>query len=283
MRAVVFVIGACAISWGLYYGLKPFLPATAMPVLLIGFMFGPLVSALATGALLPGPTVKEALALRFGFNLWWLAAWFAPLILTAAAFGVAVYGFGYESQGFAESAAAMAEASGRTLSPEEIANIPPLPVILLIAMIAGVIPNAIAAFGEEAGWRGFLWTELRPSGFWKATLAVGLVWGLWHAPIIIDGFNYGKGYAGFPWLGVAAMSGFCILLSPFMGFLRDRTGSVFPAAIFHGVVNAVAGVFVLMIKDIDLLIASFSGLAGMTVLAAEVFVVVLLRPNRAPR
>jgi hypothetical protein len=40
-----------------------------------------------------------------------------------------------------------------------------------------------------------------PLGKWKAYLIVGVIWGLWHAPLIAIGFNY----PGMPVLGILMM------------------------------------------------------------------------------
>jgi hypothetical protein len=37
-------------------------------------------------------------------------------------------------------------------------------------LIAGATINAVAGFGEELGWRGFLYRELSFLGFWKSSL-----------------------------------------------------------------------------------------------------------------
>lgn len=280
MPAIFFIATACAASWGLYYSLTPHVPKNMETLVLAAYMFGPLVAALATTALFRRGAFQERLALHFRFNAWWVVAWIMPPLLVVAAFAVALYGFGVETQPFKDGALAAARAAGAPVTPEMTAKIPSFPVIILVSMAAGILPNAIAAFGEEAGWRGFLWSELRSLGFWKASAIVGLVWGLWHAPVIMNGFNYGTAYQGFPWLGVAAMSGFCMLLTPFMALLRERTGSVFPPAIFHGTMNAIAGVFYVMEKDMTPIIHAFPGLAGMIVLAVLCLVVAALRPNR---
>lgn len=57
---------------------------------------------------------------------------------------------------------------------------------------AGFTINGLFAFGEEYGWRGVLMDELRPLGTARANVLTGILWGLWHAPIILLGFNYGQ-------------------------------------------------------------------------------------------
>lgn len=78
-----------------------------------------------------------------------------------------------------------------------------LGVVAVFGLVLGLgaTVNAIFAFGEEFGWRGYLLWELAPWGFWKASFAIGAVWGLWHAPIIVAGYNY----PSFSIIGVGAM------------------------------------------------------------------------------
>ena len=69
----------------------------------------------------------------------------------------------------------------------------------------------VQCLGEDAGWRGYLLPKLlefmKP---WKAVLLTGVIWGLWHAPVIACGFNYGTAH---PIAGIFAMVVFstCLL------------------------------------------------------------------------
>lgn len=126
------------------------------------------------------------------------------------------------------------------------------------AMIAGLTINGVLAFGEEYGWRGVLLELLRPLGFVRANLLVGVLWGLWHAPLIMLGHNYGPNWAvGIP-LFVLFTTPFSFLLS----WVRERTGTVAAAAIVHGAFNGLAGAFVLGLADANNLIAPPVGVLG---------------------
>ena len=73
-------------------------------------------------------------------------------------------------------------------------------------------------------------------------LLSGVIWGLWHAPLTALGHNYGVGYAGFPFTGILAMCGFCIVLGIFLSFVTLKTGSCIPAVLGHGAVNSIVGI-----------------------------------------
>lgn len=126
----------------------------------------------------------------------------------------------------------------------------------------GATVNAIFAFGEEFGWRGYLLWELAPWGFWKASFAIGSVWGIWHAPIIVAGYNY----PSFSIIGVGAMTVACLSFSPLYTYLVIRAESVIAAALLHGVFNGSAGlVIAYAVSDsaaLSELVASPVGAAG---------------------
>lgn len=71
----------------------------------------------------------------------------------------------------------------------------PVPVwtiatIQLISIPVGAAVNSILAFGEEVGWRGWLLPALLPVGTWPALIISGVLWGAWHEPIILLGYNF---------------------------------------------------------------------------------------------
>src|SRR5699024_8504095 len=102
------------------------------------------------------------------------------------------------------------------------------------SLVGGITINAILAFGEEVGWRGFLLRVLRALCFWKASLLIGLIWGQWHAPLTLFA---GHNYTSTPVFGVFMMTLFCMLSSPILSFITVKSRSIFPAAFFHVVMN----------------------------------------------
>jgi membrane protease YdiL (CAAX protease family) len=111
---------------------------------------------------------------------------------------------------------------------------------LLGVLIAPFI-NSIFTFGEEFGWRAYLQPKLMPLGGRKAILLIGLIWGVWHWPIIAMGHNYGLDYPAAPWLGMLMMVWVTIGLGTFLGWLTLRAGNVWPAVIGHAAINGISG------------------------------------------
>lgn len=141
------------------------------------------------------------------------------------------------------------------------------------ALFLGPIINSIFTFGEEFGWRAYLQPKLLPLGFRRAMVTMGVIWGVWHWPLIAMGHNYGLDYAGHPWLGFLAMTWFTFVAGIFIGWLALRGGSVWPAVLAHATINAVAGLGLLFaVPDANSLVGPMPvgvvGSIGFTVVAA---------------
>lgn len=134
----------------------------------------------------------------------------------------------------------------------------------ILAILAGLSINMVAALGEELMWRGYLWEKLKHRGFLKASLAIGFLWGVWHAPLVV---LFGLNYPQMPYLGVCMMILFCMALSPLLCSYSARKKPVIYPAIFHGTLNGVAGVSILLFVEPNLFWVSVPGVVGICVLA----------------
>ena len=104
-----------------------------------------------------------------------------------------------------------------------------------------------AAF-EEFGWRGYLEPRLAALGVpaLRRHLAVGVLWAVWHVPYIVA---FGDGYTDLPLAAQLPLFTVAVLaMAVIWGVARDRTGSVWPAVLGHGIANAVA--FPLLAADV---------------------------------
>ena len=130
---------------------------------------------------------------------------------------------------------------------------------ILQAVIAGGIFNIPFVLGEEVGWRGFLLEETKPLGFFKSSLIIGLIWGFWHTPLILLGLNYKKSYDFFAVI-IMVLSTICF--SPIFSYIKLKSNSILGACIFHGMINASAGMFLIFVSNQDLIYSSVCGVAG---------------------
>ena len=185
------------------------------------------------------------LYLRLNFKRgwpFWLAGWFLPGILTIL--GILVYFAVFPAQfdpnfsTLQQSLNNAASATGRTLP---ITSQTYLLIQIVTAMVLGPILNLIAVFGEEFGWRAYLQPKLMPLGTRKAVVITGLIWGVWHWPVIVMGYEYGFNYWGAPVVGPLLFLVFTVSLAILFGWLVIRAGSVWPSAIAHGAINGIAG------------------------------------------
>ncbi len=133
----------------------------------------------------------------------------------------------------------------------------------------------LVTFGEEYGWRGYLQTELAGIvGKVKAALLVGLIWGVWHAPLITMGHNY----PGYPVEGILLMSAYTVTLSVIFGLAFIKSGSVWLVSYMHGVNNQSASFFYTLYCMPTHPILSFGiGLFGIAVFAAVAALLLLSR------
>lgn len=122
-------------------------------------------------------------------------------------------------------------------------------VSLLQVIIVGPVINIVPTMGEELGWRGYLLPKLRTLFSDRLSIIIsGIIWGLWHAPVIIMGHNYGTDYPGYPYVGILVMVVFCVALGIIEGYFTIKLNSVIPAAMIHSAMNAGAALPLIVAK-----------------------------------
>jgi len=171
-----------------------------------------------------------------------------------------------------------ASAIGATLDATGQADVSIDPTVIVIVnlMMLPLITavNSVAAFGEELGWRGWLLVSLRPLGTLPALLISGAIWGVWHAPLILLGYNYQRTDLA----GVGFMVVFCVLVGVVIGWLRLRSASVWPAVVAHGALNTAVSAVLIFVDARDLPAGPWGSLLGwpgwiLLVLVAVVLIV----------
>ena len=180
----------------------------------------------------------------------YLLAWFGPAILTFAGMGIyflLIPGSFDPDCGYMRTTM---EAAGVPYEAQAV----PMNLLMLIQIVQAIllapIMNFVTCFGEEWGWRGYLLPKVSKHFSTIPTLlTTGIIWGLWHAPLTIIGHNYGLGYWGFPFTGIAMMCVFCTVLGIFMSYVTLKTKSCIPAILAHGAVNGIAAIGIYFTAD----------------------------------
>jgi len=227
------------------------------------YMFIPFISAIIVKAIYKEPIMSDFL-ISFKINRWFFIAWLIFPVIVFCSLGISLL---FPNVTYNLELTGLFDRNPQVYSPEQIEEIKnklnSLPInyiwlSLIQGLTAGITINALAAFGEETGWRGFLLKNLRDMRFFKAALIIGFIWGIWHAPLILMGHNYPQ----HPQIGVFMMIVLCILLTPIMQYLTIKSKSVIAAAIAHGTFNAIAAVSIMTVSGGNDLITGITGIAG---------------------
>jgi membrane protease YdiL (CAAX protease family) len=287
-RIVIFLVFAFGISWAT--GLVIYLTGGLenSPIYLIGngqislalilmatfYMFGPALANILTRLVTKEGKQNLLLAPNFDRSRWlyYLAVWVLPGVLTILGMTLfyLLFSNNYDSD-LTLLREQMHLAGAGDMSPWVIVTIQTVQAILIAPLL-----NALPTFGEEFGWRGYLLPKLMPLGGRTAILLSGLIWGVWHWPIILMGYNYGTEYFGAPFLGPLAMVWFTVVVGALLSWVTIKSKSVWPAVIGHGALNGIAGLSLLFIQGEPSTIlgptpVGLIGGAGFTILAVILF------------
>jgi membrane protease YdiL (CAAX protease family) len=112
-------------------------------------------------------------------------------------------------------------------------------VYLMLLVIA--LPVTLFTFGEEYGWRGYLLPRLLPLGEIRASVLLGVIWGVWHLPLILAGLNYPGVNV---WMAIIVFTFVTVALSfTYTWFYVASSGSVMVAAVYHASTNQFSDTF----------------------------------------
>ena len=201
----VYVFLTFLFSWAGYFGLihgKEWGLNAAL--LMLYLMWCPAAAGVIT-SLIFGEGIS---GLGFGLSKWrWLGAgYFLPILYAGLAYGIIwLLGFGGINEAY---------------------QFRPVRLILI-----GTVFNIVFAAGEEIGWRGFLVPHLyKKMNFTATCLVTGLIWSLWHFPLVISGIYLAK-MPMVPQLILMVVTITCMTFP--ISWLRLKSNSVWPAVLLH--------------------------------------------------
>ena len=180
-----------------------------------------------------------------------------------------LFGFGgfYDAAFIAETQTGIAETFGINTNS-------PWATMFALVALGGTLGLFLAfgGIGEELGWRGFLVPELfKHYDFTKTALISGVIWAIYHWPLIIFLLAPRLGVSPLPLMAFSLLAG--IGLSTIMAWFRIKSGSVWTAVIFHMALNThTQGFFQNLTVETSWLTHYISGEHGLMLALVSAFV-----------
>jgi len=145
---------------------------------------------------------------------------------------------------------------------------------ILSAVIAGLTINLVFGIAEEVLWRGYLWKELESWHFVAKNFFIGILWGLWHTPLLFFGYCYGV-RKSIPTVIFFVI--FCICFSYLYGMIAEKTKNALYSGMFHAIFNGFAGIFMIILVTYNpFLDGSFGVLSMISILISAIFIHAIL-------
>ena len=227
-RLCIFLLLAFGLAWipwiimNKLIGYEEWFSTSHYALFAIPTIYAPALANLLTRIITKEGFSDMKLHLRLkGSRKYYLAAWLVIPVVSVA--GMVIFNCVYGHWDFAEIQERLTFADGLT-------------AVLSVLGIAPLV--AFNTFGEEFGWRAYMNQKMEPLLGTTGTVIVGgTLWGIWHAPLTVEGHNFGKDYPGYPYVGILMMILLCTAMGAFFMWLTKRTDSVYPAAIAHAINN----------------------------------------------
>jgi len=272
---LVLVFGLAWALWAvpLWLGVSAF--GGLMRLLVIPGTFAPAIAAIVVRKWVTREGFADA-GLRPHFRKWpyYVAAWVISLVVV----------------GFVAWTAPLAGVAQPQVSTAQAAAIPYLsgsdPAGILTSAVfvltLGAVLSTPIIWGEEFGWRSYLQLRLFPSRPLLAAVATGLIWGVWHYPLLLAAPEI-------PEHTLATLAIFpagTVLYSILFGWLRIRSGSIWPSSFAHSCINHVrspllALLFPALADKLPLVLLGMVALLGLSIVVVAAGG--LRAPNAAPQ
>ena len=192
-------------------------------LLVTGLMWSPGIAGLLTRLLMQGDLRGHG----WGWGKWKyeFAGYWIPL-----AYAAVVY-IPLWLAGYGDFHAAILGRTAQSLAEHDLPQWLGVPGYFFLLGTYGMVLSCSRALGEEMGWRGFLVPQLaKVTSFRGVALTSGIIWSLWHYPLILFA-NYNG--AGPRWYSITCFTVMVIGISFLFAWMRLKNGSVWPCMLLH--------------------------------------------------
>lgn len=236
-RGVILYLVMLALASGTFVAIASSLGQSVNAVAGL-YMFTPALAALVARLCADRPPFHDA-GLRIG--LWRDLGWAWLLGVTGAMVSVLVFlvagaiSIDLSGQGFLDVIERFAPGQGRAMV-EQLPAGWTLREMLLAFTLGGLtvfnVPSILLGFGEEFGWRGYLFPRLWRIRPWLAIVGGGLLWFGWHVPLVLlmPGAAPGCGEMA---LRVIAGGVGCVAMGVVFAHAYAASGSIWVPSLLH--------------------------------------------------
>jgi uncharacterized protein len=254
---LVICFGVAWMSWEIAIATGISVQSSQFQLYALPGAFAPAIAALVVRKWITREGFADAgLGLQAARWRYYLVAWLLPLAVVAAIVLEAMF-LGIAQPDFSLSRAVTAGYAPPALSHRGGWLI--VPQVMITAVLATPV-----LWGEEFGWRGYLQKRLFVGKPVAAAIATGLIWGLWHFPLTLRGYNY----PDHPLMGSLIFVVFTILIAYILGWIRERSGSIWAPSLAHAATNSIGGLALLWLAGAQgPFVVSYAGLLALPPLA----------------
>jgi membrane protease YdiL (CAAX protease family) len=238
---LAITFGLAWLLWEIPLRLGNFEGTAMFQLIIVPGAFAPAIAAIVVRKWITGEGFGDA-AFHLRFRQSWryyLIGLLLPFAVTATIAGLSIAsGTGKPNLEIQQSITAIIP--GANINPSTVSF---LWILLPFQFAFNAVLATPLLWGEEFGWRGYLQLRLFPEKPLLAAVVTGIIWGIWHYPLNIRGYNYPE----HPLLGLLIFPVSCILLSIILGWLRMKSGSIWTVCLAHSATNAIGGTLTLLL------------------------------------
>ncbi len=234
---LAIAFGGAWIAWEIPIRLGIAVTSPLFQISMLPGAFAPALAAIVVRMWVTREGFGDAgLAIEFRKWRFYVVAWLLPLaVLLAIAAESTLLGIGTPDFSIQSALHGMHREPSASLLPY-------MGILIFPQLLFNAVITTPLLWGEEFGWRGYLQPRLFPGRPLRSAAATGIIWAVWHYPLILRGYNY----PDHPWLGLLMFPVTCFLLSLIFGWLRARSGSVWAAGLAHAATNVIGGTLSLL-------------------------------------